>query len=297
MTSHVFFYSAGLRLAATCWEPADGDPLLPGVVLCQGFGSGRDVNLPAVGDRLRAAGFAVLSFDHRGLGESEGTRGRIVPAEQVEDVRNALTWLGAQPGVDPGRLSLFGFSFGGANAVVAAAVDPRARAVVAAVPFGDGERWLRSLRRHWEWEEFRAQLDADRLRRVVEGGGSAVDPGEILLRDPESAATAARLAEAFPSRVIRVPLETAERICEYRPEEWVAQIAPRPLLVVHAARDLLIPVDEARRLFERAAEPKRFVLVADASHYGIYSGPPFEALMAEAIPFLRRGLSPQGDVG
>jgi len=39
-----------------------------------------------------------------------------------------------------------------------------------------------------------------------------------------------------------------------------------PVLVLAGERDRIIPVEESRRLFEAAAEPKRFVLIPDAGH-------------------------------
>lgn len=40
-----------------------------------------------------------------------------------------------------------------------------------------------------------------------------------------------------------------------------------PLLVVHGSRDGLIPAELGRKLYERAPEPKRFVLVEGGSHH------------------------------
>jgi uncharacterized protein len=40
-----------------------------------------------------------------------------------------------------------------------------------------------------------------------------------------------------------------------------------PLLVVHGSRDQLIPSDLGRRLFERARDPKRFVLIDGGTHH------------------------------
>lgn len=84
------FTTGGLRLSAEYHPAANGTRPSPGrstgVVVCLGFGSVK-AQVSAWGERLSAAGFAVLVPDYRGFGGSEGTRGRIVPEEQVEDLR------------------------------------------------------------------------------------------------------------------------------------------------------------------------------------------------------------------
>lgn len=50
------------------------------------------------------------------------------------------------------------------------------------------------------------------------------------------------------------------------PEEAVACIAPRPVVIVHGKDDLLFSPDHARRLFEAAAEPKRLLIGEPFGH-------------------------------
>lgn len=52
----------------------------------------------------------------------------------------------------------------------------------------------------------------------------------------------------------------------YDPIEFVGRLAPRPLLVVAAGRDSICPAELSRELFEAAAEPKSYWLVAEAEH-------------------------------
>lgn len=63
-----------------------------------------------------------------------------------------------------------------------------------------------------------------------------------------------------------------------------------PLLVVHGSRDTLIPAELGRRLFERAPDPKRFVLVEGGSHHSTnaLALPQYQAAMSELFG-LRRG--------
>ena len=88
------------------------------------------------------AGYVSLIFDYRGFGNSDRAKWRLIPLEQIHDIRNAITWLEAQPEVDPQKLGLWGTSFGGAHAPYVAAIDARVKAAVGQVGFEDGASFL-----------------------------------------------------------------------------------------------------------------------------------------------------------
>lgn len=275
------FFSGGETLAATLHVP-DNDGACPVIILCNGFGGIKDLMLPAIADHFVGRGMAALRFDHRGFGESTGTKWHLLPMEQVEDIRNALTWASGHPRVDPARVGLYGTSFGGANAIVTAALDSRVRAVATCVSVGNGTAWMRSLRRNWEWIEFQEQIEQARLHRVTTGEAIWVDSDVIMPPDPESHRWHLQVIEEFPERRYQLPLETAEAILEYRPDELVSQIAPRPALFMVVENDLLVPNDQTLELFERAGEPKKLVMLQGINHHDVYSGEPFETTMNTA---------------
>jgi fermentation-respiration switch protein FrsA (DUF1100 family) len=53
---------------------------------------------------------------------------------------------------------------------------------------------------------------------------------------------------------------------KYSPAAVVAQISPIPLLIIHGDHDEIVPVSNARRLFELAREPKQLWIVPDGGH-------------------------------
>lgn len=290
------FYSAGLRLAANIHLPNDmTDDTAPGIVLCHGFGGIRKHVLPTVSEAFADAGYVALRFDYRGFGESEGTRGRIVPMEQVEDIRNGITHLAAQPEVNPTTIGLYGSSFGGANAIFAAAIDERAQCVVSTVGVGNGRRWLQSLRRHWEWIDFLKLLERDRARRVEGGSSELVSPDQIVVPDPGTAQWHKEVHREFPERAYRLPLETAEYLLEYRPEDVVHRISPRPLLLIHVEDDLLVPTEESKTLYDRALDPKSLIVMSGLSHHDVYAGHHFDEVMAHTLAWFRRHLPGTAD--
>ena len=48
--------------------------------------------------------------------------------------------------------------------------------------------------------------------------------------------------------------------------QWVAKLAPRPILIIHGAEDDIVPVESSRDLFHSAEEPKDMVIIQGAGH-------------------------------
>ncbi len=283
----VEFYSSGLRLRGVLYLPAaaDAQPPSPGVVLCNGFTTVKELYLPPLARALAAAGFAALAFDYRGFGESEGPAGRLIPTEEVEDARNAITFLQARPEVDGARIGLFGTSFGGGIAIGAAAADGRARAIVSNVPVCHGERWLRGMRSYWEWVEFRRRLEADRTRRVLTGQSELVDRAVIAPPDP----AAQRTHGQQPPRP-QLRLESGEAIIEFKPEEIVDRLSPREFLMIVAAEDTRVPPEVSLPTFERAKEPKSLAILEDVEHHAVYEPPARDRFLDILVPWLKTHL-------
>lgn len=290
----ISFYSDGHRLDGLLYTPealAAGERRAA-VVLCVGYTYLKSLAMPDIAKALTAAGYVCLIFDYRGFGDSEGPRWRLIPGEQISDVRAALTCVADQPHVDAGRVALLGLSLGGSNAIAAGALDPRVGAVVAIEAVGDGERWLRSLRRHWEWVDFQARLAEDRSARVRTGESARVDPLEIVVPDPASRAFLEGVYREFPQMKCELPLETAEALAEFRPEALVDRIAPRPLLLIHGAADRLVPPDESRGLFARARDSRQLEIIPGMGHFDwLTAGSPgFRRVTDTATRFLREVL-------
>ena len=99
------------------------------VILLPGSGGAKG-STQAHASVLQEHGYGTLALDSRGTGDSGGT-GNAWGWHGVADVDGALTWLLAEPGVDPGRIGILGLSMGGEVAITAAAADDRLAAVVA----------------------------------------------------------------------------------------------------------------------------------------------------------------------
>src|SRR5271155_1225149 len=196
----VNFYSEGSRIAADLFLPSDFEPgeKRPGVVLCHGFTGVRQLMLEDYARVFAGAGYVSLIFDYRGFGDSEGSKWRLIPLEQIDDIRNALTWLEAQPEVDAERIGLWGTSFGGAHAPYVAAVDTRVKAAVGQVGFEDGARFILGVRDADARAELIRRIEEDRRMRVLEGKGRTIDPFERGLQNLHSREFLSKALESFP---------------------------------------------------------------------------------------------------
>ena len=272
MEKDVTFYSAGFKLIGNLYFPDNlrSGEKLPTVLCCHGLRANRKVILPDFARAFNKHGYAAFIFDYRSFGESEGQKNRLISRERDEDIINATTFLGLQPEIDASRIALFGISYGGANVISTGAADPRTKAIVSVVGFGDGDRWLRNSRRLWEYWALRKRIDKDRERRVLTGSSEYVDTYEILVPTPAEEKFYSGSGQIAALKT-ELPLETADDILSYKPEAVVHLISPRPVLIIGAELDYLTGFEECLSLYEKAREPKQVHILPGISHYETYS--------------------------
>jgi uncharacterized protein len=115
-------------IAYHLWLPVAGDPA-PAVIVFHGAGSQKENHA----DYARAAlahGFAALTFDNRGHGETEGLLGPGV----IADLQRLARFVAERPEVDERRVAVRGSSMGGLLAIHMAAASDAVAAVVAICP-------------------------------------------------------------------------------------------------------------------------------------------------------------------
>jgi fermentation-respiration switch protein FrsA (DUF1100 family) len=115
-------------IAYHLWLPASDEPA-PAVVVLHGAGSQKENHA----DYARAAlahGFAALTFDNRGHGETEGVLGPGV----IADLQRLGRFVAERPEVDGRRVAVRGSSMGGLLAIHMAAASDAIAAVVAICP-------------------------------------------------------------------------------------------------------------------------------------------------------------------
>ncbi len=200
--------SGDLRLVAHLATPRVQAAGVPAVVICHGFHSA-DVPDPAASmPELadRIAGELGWLALAFGYRGCGGSEGQFSLAGWLRDVLAAVDHVGRQEGAR--EVWLVGFGTGGALAICAAAREPRIKGVVSVGAPADFDDW------------------ASHPRKLIEHARE-----RRLISDP-----------AFPPS----QESWARELRDLRAVACVAQMAPRPLLVLHGQDDEQVPVFDAR---------------------------------------------------
>jgi fermentation-respiration switch protein FrsA (DUF1100 family) len=265
MQEPVTFLSDGLKLSGVVHLPPDLAlaERRPAFLVLHGFGGSKEGGGSiALCERLAGWGYVALRFDFRGCGESEGEHGWIICLDQVSDTKNAVTYMASRPDIDPQRIALIGSSFGGAVAVYTAGVDERVAAVISSGGWGDGARKFRGQHSTPEaWASFTNMLEEGRRHRE-RTGRSLMVPRYDIVPIPE------HLRGNLTSQSIEMfPAETAQSMYDFRADDVVGNIAPRPLLLLHSANDSVTPTEQSIEMFKRAKQPTELHLLSDVDHF------------------------------
>ncbi|HLI21314.1 MAG TPA: alpha/beta fold hydrolase [Stellaceae bacterium] len=278
MEQAIEFVSSGLKLRGVLHLPEGASGKRPGIVLSHGFGgSCRGAGHPQLAEALARAGYVVLRFDFRGCGQSEGARGSVIVAEEVDDLRHALDFLASQPSVDPARIGAIGASLAGSVAIEVAAGDPRVKVIVANGAIGKGERRFRAqYKDEAAWQAFRRRLDeAQRTKATL----NRFDIIHIPERDR---------AGLPPGAVMDFTAETALSLLADDAESVVGKLAPRPLLLIHPRGDGVVPVGESEALAKAAGANAELHILEGHAHFAAASA----EVAALVLDFLQRHLPP-----
>ena len=127
-TEKVFFQSEGQRLAGVLHLPDQDNP--PCVIASHGLLSSKDSEkYISLGERLSGEGMAMLRFDARGIGESEGRLEDDTVSRRITDLGAAIDFILNRPGLGR-RIGLVGSSLGGYVSLFRAGTDRQIRALV-----------------------------------------------------------------------------------------------------------------------------------------------------------------------
>jgi len=247
-------------MAADIYAPKGTAGRLPTIVMAYGWG-GTMERLRSGAMAFAQAGYLVVTFDYRGWGESDsrvilaaaapaqrsGTRytAEVIelreildPLAEVEDLANVIHWLQAEPQSDPGRIGLWGTSFGGGVAAYIAGYDRRIKALhVQVVPL--------------ELRELDPRGYQDGTKRA-HGQLGFPAPGEVVV----SGLRGAPIAEHF---------------LRFSPAQALGLASDCAIQVVLAGKEELFDIRPVIAAYDSLKGPrKNLVIIPDVGHYDIY---------------------------
>jgi fermentation-respiration switch protein FrsA (DUF1100 family) len=286
------FTVAGDRIAAWLYRPEGADGPVPAVVMAHGFTATREESLNRFAGRFAESGFAALTFDYRGFGDSGGDERQVLSIpRQLEDVAAALGFVRGLEGIDPARIALWGSSFGGGMTLETASADHSLACAIAQVPFAEGPAMLGAVPPVQAMRLTGKALADIRSRRsgservMIPAAGP---PGTLAAMTSEDALPGFEAIKPEGSRHQNlVAAAIAVEALRWRPGAKAGRIEC-PLLVQVASKDLDTPPAPAAKAAARA--PKGELRRYDCGHFDVYLDPWFDQVASDQIDFLKRHL-------
>jgi predicted acyl esterase len=229
------------------------------------------------------AGVAVLTFDYRNLGESEGEpRQHINPWEQIYDIINGVTYVSMRQDVDAERVGVWGISYAGGHVFPVAALDPRVKTIFSIVPVLDG--WYNTLRANSNvgLRSLWALIEKDRFERVKTGKHGTIahsaHPHDrpSTFPAPETWPVFKRFKETVaPNHEHWTTIQSCEFVLSYDVTPYMKRIIHQPTLMVTSWYDDITMTEFEVPAFHTIPSPrKKLVQVGEgASHMSLYDNP------------------------
>ncbi|WP_406448127.1 alpha/beta hydrolase [Streptomyces sp. NBC_00876] len=267
------------------------------VIMAGGGGVTKEPGTDPFAARFSAAGFTVLAFDYRCLGESGGgPRQTVRIKDQLDDWQAAIAFAASLPEADPARIAIWGFSLSGGHVLRVAARNPGLAAAVAQTPNADGPAASRNASRHQKPLAMlrltaRVLLDAaggllGRRPLLVPLAG---EPGTVAMLSTPDAVEGDRAlnpGNRYPQWQQEIAARSVPGVALYRPGRDTPQVRS-PLLVLVCDQDRTALSAPAVRAAGRA--PRAEVVHLPGGHYAPFMEQHEPAVQAE-LSFLRRHL-------
>jgi len=209
----------------------------PAIVMCHGLAGnkiGRYRSYVTVASELVKKGFTVLRFDYRGSGDSEGELHEMTVSGAVSDTLIALNYLKQDPFVDSDRIGLFGRSFGGAVALLAASKFSDIKSIALWAPLFHAKEWEE------KWNHMQTlQLSQDKLDEFKRINGQL-------------------LGKAFWTELFAMDIG-----------KTLGKLEKIPLLHLHGEKDTVVPLHHVTKYREARSQARgltNFILLPSGDH-------------------------------
>ncbi|MCL7377719.1 alpha/beta hydrolase [Streptomyces sp. 35G-GA-8] len=304
MRTNVSFPSAGITIAGHLYTP-DGEAGGPRPAIVVGHpGSGvKEQTAGLYARRLADQGFVTLAFDAAYQGESGGEpRGLEDPAQRVEDIKAAVSFLTTREEVDADRIGALGICASGGYALTATASDHRVKAVGTVSAVDIARQFREGADGTQDPAVFQTMLDAAAASRTAEARGEGVPAFPLFPGTAEEAYAAGgeHGAEGFeyyrtpraehPRAARSFTWSSVDRMAFFDGFRFVGLIAPRPLLLI-VGREAVTSWMSVEA-FQNARGPKELHWVDGASHVDLYDKEPYVGpAVAKLTDFFRTHLA------
>ncbi len=289
----VSFKVKGISISAWLYLPRDLSAPVPCIIMGNGFGGTKDMVMEPYAIRYQEAGFAVLAFDYRHFGESEGEPRQLawIPY-QLEDYAAAIEYARGRGEIDPARIALWGTSASGGYGIVIAAKDKNIACVVAQCP---------GLDNHASSEMFLKKIGIRHILRMIMHGQRdmirphfGLSPHKIPIVGKPGTIAFLPISEAYDGYrklasetfINEVCARTILRAHKFRPDRHVRNVHC-PILIQICDNDSLASISaKTEKELRKYAEVKNYPI----GHFDIYVGENFEKSVSDQLDFFNKHL-------
>jgi len=277
----VEFLSRGTKVRGDLVLPEGAGPF-PLLIMGGGWCYVKEIVMPHYAKAIVEKGVAVLMFDYRCMGASEGEpRQHIDPNAQIEDYKSAITFGETIPEIEPNRIGVWGISYAGGHVLVVGATDPRVKCVVSNIPVVDGYENMRRVHGSQRFHELNELLLADRRERTRSGSAGG--------RMPMSSKAPFTELSTWPFPLIHTvfhdikereaprhehwsTIESTELLLSYDVAPFAKRLYDTPTLMVVAEGDEITLWDLEIAVFNSIpTSRKKLAVLPKVSHMSLYS--------------------------
>ena len=292
----VSFPVRGSSISAWLFPPENMSGQVPCIIMANGLGGTKDMILmEQYALRFWKSGFAVLVFDYRCFGDSEGEPRQLIwIPHQLEDWEEAVKYARGLSTIDPNRIALWGTSMSGGHVIVTASKDHRIACISAQCPGLDGRATAE--------EYFKSQPIRQSLRMLVHGQRDIIrswiglSPHMVPIVGKPGTAALMNTADAYDIFGQHAPHDYVNLACariilranRYRPVKNARNVRC-PVLLQICDHDGITPPSAARETEKnlgKYGEVKHYPI----GHFDIYTGSNFERSVSDQLDFFQRHL-------
>jgi len=261
----------------------EGDGPFPVVVMAGGWCYVKELRQPQYASEFVRRGFAALIFDYRRMGASDGQpRQHIDPWDQIEDYKNAITFVASLPEIDATRIGIWGISYSGGHVLIVGATDPRVKSVVSNVPVIDGYQTMWRMHGTVRFRMLKSLIAEERIKRTESGthsympmSGTPTGPNDELSVWPDDDVRTVfeeLKATQAPRHEHRNTIASTERLMEYDASAFAPRLINVPTMMIVADGDDITMWDQEIAAFDAIPSPrKELVVIPSTSHMTLYS--------------------------
>ena len=292
---NVSFTVKGTSISAWLYLPEDPSAPVPCIIMAHGLGGTKNAGLDAYAVRFQEAGFAVLAFDFRYLGESGGEPRQLVwIPRQLEDYAAAIDYARSLDAVDPERIALWGTSLSGGHVIAVAAKDENITCICSQAPWLDGhEAAIVASKMQGLGRGLRLMT---RGQRDMVRSWFGLSPHKIPIAGKSGSVAVLPFTEAYEAFSKLAPENFVNEVCarimirmdKYRPIKKARKVSC-PVLLQICDRDEPISasvIERAAKKMGKHSEVKHYPI----GHFDIYEGDNFESAVGDQLEFYKKHL-------